>query len=130
MASRFYDVMMAITILNLAIALVNGAGLFGTTYIGEPGSKIFEEQDLKDLSEQSTGNSMLDYFTTMISWAMTALGVIKDMLVSVFWVYLLVVDVLGGHPLIGGLLQGGVVLISVVFFIQFLSRYGWRQTED
>ena len=129
MANRFYDIILVLAMVSASIGLVNASGLFDVDYMSPPPSQSFEVEDLKDLAEQG-GDSQLDYFTTILSWLKIASGIIKDMLISFLWVYPLIVDVFGAPEYLGGFIQVGVIMIYIVFFVQFISGRGWRQYES
>ena len=129
MANRFYDIILVLAMVSASIGLVNASGLFDVDYMSPPPSQSFEVEDLEDLAEQGR-DSQLDYFTTILSWLKIASGLIKDMLISFLWVYPLIVDVFGAPEYLGGFIQVGVIMIYIVFFVQFISGRGWRQYES
>ncbi|HHY08643.1 MAG TPA: hypothetical protein GX530_09040 [Corynebacteriales bacterium] len=127
--SRFYDIWHLLTFAGLAIGFVNGLGVWGLDYMTAPESSTFELSDI----ESMTGGgdiSAWDQFTLLVSQAVTAFGMIAQMALSVVLVYPTMVDVFHMPPIVATLVQGGVVLSWVSFFMQILLRFGFKQVES
>lgn len=127
--SRFYDIWYLLTFCGLAIGFVNGLGLFGVDYMTAPEGSAFELSDIESIA--GGGDiSAWDQFTLLVSQAVTAFGMITKMAISVVLVYPVMVDVFHVSPLVATLVQGGVVLSWVSFFMQLLLRFGFKQVES
>ena len=127
--SRFYDIWYLLTFCGLAIGFVNGLGVWGVDYMTAPDSSAFE---LSDIESMAGGGdiSAWDQFTLLVSQAVTAFGMIAQMALSVVIVYPTMVNVFHVPPIVATLVQGGVVLSWVSFFMQILLRFGFKQVES
>ena len=127
--SRFYDIWYLLTFCGLAIGFVNGLGVWGVDYMTAPDSSAFE---LSDIESMAGGGdiSAWDQFTLLVSQAVTAFGMIAQMALSVVIVYPTMVNVFHVPPIVATLVQGGVVLSWVSFFMQLLLRFGFKQVES
>ena len=127
--SRFHDIWYLLTFCGLAIGFVNGLGVWGVDYMTAPDAGAFELSDIENIA--SDGDiSAWDQFTLLVSQAVTAFGMIAKMALSVVLVYPVMVDTFHISPLAAALVQTGVVLSWVSFFLQVLLRFGFKQVES
>jgi len=127
--SRFYDIWYLLTFAGLAIGFVNGLGVWGVDYMTAPESSTFELSDIESIAGGGDVSAW-DQFTLLVSQAVTAFGMIAQMALSVVLVYPTMVNVFHMPPIVATLVQGGVVLSWVSFFMQILLRFGFKQVES
>lgn len=127
--SRFYDIWYLLTFCGLAIGFVNGLGVWGLDYMTAPESSTFELSDIESIAGGGDVSAW-DQFTLLVSQAVTAFGMIAQMALSVVIVYPTMVNVFHVPPIVATLVQGGVVLSWVSFFMQVLLRFGFKQVES
>ena len=127
--SRFHDIWYLLTFCGLAIGFVNGLGVWGVDYMTAPESSTFELSDIESIAGGGDVSAW-DQFTLLVSQAVTAFGMIAQMALSVVLVYPTMVNVFHMPPIVATLVQGGVVLSWVSFFMQLLLRFGFKQVES
>lgn len=127
--SRFYDIWYLLTFCGLAIAFVNGLGVFGTDYMTAPDSSTFALSDIESLAGDGD-ISAWDQFSLLVSQAAAAFGMIGQMALSVVYVFPTMVNIFHMPASVAALIQGGVVLSWASFFVQVLLRFGFKQVES
>lgn len=131
MGNRFYDITLILTFVSLAIGLVNAAGIFDPVTYSEIDTAAFEYSDLETIVANSGGEmGVLDYFSLTVSWLATAFHMVVQIIKNMVYVYPLLTDVFMLPTWVAGFVQGGVVMIYVSFFIQFISRFHWGSVDS
>lgn len=123
---RFYDIIWLLTLIQAAIGLLNASCVFNENFMENPeaGPAGYELSDLSQLQD-TTNIGMLDYFIMAVKWAISGAWFMCNLLLSVVYVYPLLVDILGVNGAIAAFLQVGVVVVYIAFFIQFLTKSPW-----
>lgn len=131
MGNRFYDITLILTFVSLAIGLVNASGVFDPVTYAEIDGQTWEYSDLETIAANSGGDmGVLDYFSLTVSWLATAFSMVVQMIKNMVYVYPLLTDVFMLPAWMAAFVQGGVVMVYMSFFIQFISRFHWGSVDS
>lgn len=125
---RFHDILTLLTFCGPAIVFINGLGIFAHNYYAPPDTATFELSEMSTMATQSN-IGLLDYFGLAVSQVLSGLGWIKDLIVTIVYVYPSMVQILHVPPILAGFLQVAVVLSIVTFSIQVATKFGWGQMK-
>lgn len=131
MGNRFYDITLILTFVSLAIGMVNAAGVFDPVTYAEIDGQTWEYSDLETIAANSGGDmGVLDYFSLTVSWLATAFSMVVQMIKNMVYVYPLLTNVFMLPAWMAAFVQGGVVMVYMSFFIQFISRFHWGSVDS
>jgi hypothetical protein len=129
--SRFYDIFMMMTIVGLSISLVNASGVFNINFGSLPQNNDigYTTADVTNLTASQAGMKVQDQYQTTLKEPEMGLDIIGTM-VSMVYVYPLIVDKLHGPAIIGVFVQALVTITQVAFLAQVFMRFGWKMVDS